>query len=208
MHRPAGPALLLALLSWSGCGGEEPVERRAPMQPLELTGFRVDAPASFLDLEPERVAQLEEAPRSTDPNASSQVRAVRGERSSEGTVMLIRVVHPQAQLEGATVQDALRTAIERDLGAARGPGATILSHEVTPGASWLDSSLHASVRQGGVELQIRTRSTYWLEPDGDLVVVGVSCMAPPNVGRQMCPAVIASLTRPATIDGQALDAPR
>lgn len=209
--RVSGPidrVWVLALLLSVGCGGEEPRAPRAPTQTLELEGFRVHVPAAFSDLEPERVAQLEAAPRATDPNASSQVRAVRGEHSSQGSVMLIRVEHPQPQLEGVTVQDALRAAVELDLGAARGPGASIVSHEVVPGATWLDSWLHASVREGAMELHIHTRSTYWLEEDSDLVVLGVQCMAPPNVHRQLCPAVIESFERPATIDGQALDASR
>lgn len=199
-----GLALLLA-----GCGGEEPSAPRGPaVQVLTLDGFRLEAPARFHDLEPERVAGLEAAPARTDPSATSRVRAVRGERMSEGTVLLIRVDHPQAVLVGENVEEALRHAIELDTATARRPGATIQSHEITRHEGWLESALHVLLSDGETSITMRSRSIYWLTDEGDLTVVGVQCMAPPGVSRRMCPDVLESLTPPETIESSALDAPR
>lgn len=159
------------MLSACGLGGPPAVRE------LSLPGVVVRAPASFVDLEPDKVERLRQAALAAAPDQDVTVVAVRHpDGLGQGSVQLQRSVDPDATRYGDTVRAALET-LEADLRTQlAASGASVVTVDATEREGGREICSTVELTDGTHTERLYNCVLAAVDPEKRVVLSGINCM--------------------------------
>lgn len=155
---------------------------------LELPHVAVDAPASFVDLEPDRVERLRQAALQQDPAGTAEVMAVRAPSSmTDGTIYIQSgAARRSTSAQALTVKQALEKESEHMHALLKGPGGGAVDFSATSKDDALEVRASIRMNQGDRAVSLRLAAALFVRPDGRLGTESIACMADPTKADDLC----------------------
>ncbi len=165
-----------------------------PTRRLQLPEVAVDAPADFVDLEPDRVERLRQAAVRYDSTGVATVVGLRAPATMLDGTIYIQSGHARrgTSLKEITVKQALEleSQVMREMMSV--PGAAVLDFTAAPKDDALETCSTMRMGQGDKAALLRLCAVVYVRPDGRLGASSVACMGDPARADALCKPVMES----------------